>query len=145
MKRSLFFVLAMGVIAIAIWSMRRPKSAGMLADRPAKCASGQEYWALDLPAGRDVFDCREGNVWIVTTRAPASTIQLERAIKLENQHERERPVDPTREKINALSEDARNCLGMYLKYGDTKMSDLTYSQAKQIQFCDSRGLYHDLQ
>jgi len=39
----------------------------------------------------------------------------------------------------------RNCLGMYLKYGDTKMSDLTYSQAKQIQFCDSRGLYHDLQ
>ncbi len=133
----------LAVIGLAIWvyivtpTMSGPKSEGRMADRPTTCSPGEEYWAIDLPVGHDVFECAEGNVWIVTARSPASTnAQLERTQK---------PVDPTREKINALSEDARNCLGMYLKYGDTKLSDLTFSQAKQIQFCDSRGLYHDLE
>ena len=56
-----------------------------------------------------------------------------------------RPIDPTLEKINALSETARNCLGMYLKYGDEKVSNLTMSQIQGIETCQSLGLYHDLQ
>jgi hypothetical protein len=137
--RHIIALLSLGVIgvAIAIWATLGPNPEGKLADRPVTCSPGQQYWAIDLPAGHDVFECVEGNLWILTSKSPASTNR-----QLEGTRE---ATDPTAEKIHALSEDARNCLGMYLKYGDTKMSDLTYSQARQIQFCDSRVLYHDLE
>lgn len=55
-----------------------------------------------------------------------------------------KPYQSDDEKIHALSAEARNCLGMYLKYGSEKVSNLTMGQIRQIQGCQDRGLYHDL-
>jgi hypothetical protein len=47
--------------------------------------------------------------------------------------------------IESLSETQLNCLGMYLKYGNVPISKLTMSQIRQIEDCQTRGLYHDLE
>jgi len=47
-------------------------------------------------------------------------------------------------RISALTDTQRNCLGMFLKYDRVPMSDLTASQFRGIQACQSLGLYHDL-
>ena len=58
------------------------------------------------------------------------------------------PYDPAapsgNPKIDALTDTQRNCLGMYLKYGDVPASKLTMGQIRQIDSCQSLGFYHDL-
>ncbi|HEY1755241.1 MAG TPA: hypothetical protein VGG72_07575 [Bryobacteraceae bacterium] len=47
-------------------------------------------------------------------------------------------------KVSALSDIERNCLGMYLKYGDSSASSLTVNQAQGVEACQALGLFHDL-
>jgi hypothetical protein len=122
------------LIALAIFSsaILGPKYEGMIASRPVTCGTGQEYWTTDLPKGHNIFACTAPNTWTLTNK------------RLDEPAPYAAPVSPTRAKIDAMTDTERNCLGMWLKYNDVKASELTYSQAKQIQACDSLGMYHDL-
>jgi hypothetical protein len=51
------------------------------------------------------------------------------------------PPDTASTAIDSMTPLERNCYGMWLKYGDTAISNLTVQQSRGIQSCESLGLF----
>jgi hypothetical protein len=75
-----------------------------------------------------------------------TSIWLHYSTQLPDQAARDAKWDAARvAAIEALGPNAMNCHGMYLKYYSVRVSDLTMTQTRGIQFCQDAGLYHNWQ